>query len=605
MNRIFRIFGCIALLGTGVAVAVGQTPQPPELSREAAGRLPDLARQAMRQYLQDRRPAEAIPIPPELAELQVEVNGKVMSFADLEFPVILTLRREGTVVSRSVQGGFGLARNVIRAALQAMRGPALPDRVTREYLDLLTVELEILGPEVPLEPERLESDLRVGLDGLKLSLGISDPQLRDGHFAQVHQEAMVSPTTAYVLGWDASRMRTQGLTDIRWRAENRSLPRRWSRFAVLHYVSYPEGTAGDAPKGTWFLYRGKLLAPPPPAEDASGRLEAAQRVGDFLRRHQTAAGEFQPPGARTSIGEQLHAARALARLGAAVGSGGESYRAAARAALGAVAREYVRLREEGKQASVFTVDPRQETFATAMFVLAAAEISSEAKGRAVANRMLAFLRSAMGKDGRFPDAEGKPLDDVSTAVALLAIQTADPDGGDAAWRDSVEALLYDAGELDADVEAVRPLSDPGEVWLGCALLAGQCGGKGQPYRPIVERFLSRLLKRQSFQEDPADEYGAIRTRTGRAETLPTALALVLLHQARSMGLQASSRQDDRAIPTALEAGWAFCRQMIYQPEEAYFAPNPVAWRGGVRERTDSAKVSLGACAAVIEALLLK
>ncbi|MBN1943835.1 MAG: hypothetical protein JW849_11130 [Phycisphaerae bacterium] len=596
---------CLAVLLFAFAEAPAQTPpEPPTLSRESAGRLPTLARQAMLRYLRDRIDAKDMPIPQELLDAHTTVDGKDVPFAEADYPVILTLRHEGAVAARQVYRGSGLAGNVIAAALRAMRSRSLPDRVSRAYLESLTIELEIMGPPAAIEPEQIKEELRPGLDGLSLAVGVNDPRLRGGYFTGVYQQTVVSPATAYVLGWDGRRMKKQCLSDIRWRAENQSLPRRWSRFATLHYVSYPDPPAEGAARGTWFLYRGKLLSPPPPADDGLAWQQIARRVGDFLLRHQEASGLYAPPGARSSTAQQLHAAWAMLKLSKAVKEG-QAYANSAKAVLGHVAKQYIKINPAGKYASVFTVDPRQEVLATAMFALAAAEDSRDEAGRAVETKMLAFLRSRMDTKGRFTDAKNKPLDDVSSAVALLAMQMLEPNPADEQWRDGVEALLYEAGEMDSDTSAGRhPLSAAGEAWLTWAILAGKCG-RDKQYRTFASRFIHRLLQRQQGPGAPLDEIGAFVTPAGQVETLPSALATVLLHQARESKSLGPSPEESRRFRDAVVAGKSFCRQMLYQTEEAYFAINPSAWRGGARREAESEEISLEACAATIEAMLLK
>jgi len=557
----------------------------------------------MLRYVENRGDAQTIPVPGELRQARVVMDGKDIALTEADYPVILTLRHKGLPVARCVRQGAGLVENVIAAALQAMRGPSLPDRVSRAYLASLTIELEIVGRFTPVEEDRIGDDLQPGLDGLKLTVGVDDPKLQGPHFQDVYQEAIVSPAVACVLGWDAPRMKRQCLTEIRWRPENQSLRRQWSRFATLHYIAYPDTPAAGMPTGTWLLYRGKILSPPLSAGDVSARLEVARQVGDFLRRHQEPSGQYVLPGGKASTAQQLHAAWAMAKLGKAL-KDGKAYTDSAKAVLGYVAKQYVKLDPDGKQACVFTVDPREEVLATALFLLAAAEDSRSQAGRDIEANMLAFLRSRMDEEGHFLDADGKRLDDVSSAVALLAMQTVAPNPSDAQWRDGVEAMLYDAGEMGTDDGKHQSLSAVGEAWLGRAILAGRCGADGQ-YRNFVSRFAGRTLQRQRRDGSPDDEVGAICTPAGRAETVPTALAVVLLHQALQGGGIAPDRQEADRLSAAITAGQTFCRQMLYRTEEAYFTPNSAARRGGVRREAESADVSLDACAGALEALLVK
>lgn len=578
-----------------------QPPQPPGLSRELAGRLPRLARTAMLGYLRNRHGVEEVPIPEPLRQTRVPLPGKDVMFSEVKCPVIVTLRNNGAVVARSYQDGLGLVKNVIQASLSAMRSEAMPNRISRADLESLSIELEILGTTTPLETDRLRDDLRVGLDGLKLTVGVNDPQLQDGHFSGVHQQALVSPSIAYVLGWDAERMKKQCLAEIHWRSEHMSLPRRWSRFAALHYIDFPPSSDPDAPKGTWLLYRGKILNPPSD-ENPNVRSDTARRTADFLRRHQAPEGLYDIPNVKSTLSEQLHAAWAMAKLGKALDT--RAFSQSAQAVLGHVAKQYIKLSADDTRAHVFTTDPREELLATAMFVLAAGENTRDQAGRNVEKKMLAFLRSRMNSEGRFVDAKAKPLDDVSAAAALLAMQTLAPNPADPQWCDGVEALLYDTGQMGAETthhEPSLPLTAAGEAWLGRAILAGQCGRDGQ-YRPFVQRLIHRLLPRQILEDGPPDEYGAFCTPTGQTETLPTALAVILLHQADRKILSNTKSLD---VAGLVQAGQTFCRQMQYRTEEAYFVPKSASWRGAVRRNARSAAVRLDACAGLIEAMLLK
>lgn len=583
-------------------VASAETPTPPGLSRELASRLPALARKAMLEYLANRTLAQNIPLPQNLPSKDL-VNGKTVSLNKIKYPVILTLRHKGKSVARCFEQNSTLVHNTIVAALRAMRSRSLPDRVTRAYLESLTIELEIPGLFVPVEEEQIGRELRPGLEGLKLAVGVDDPRLKGPHFEGVFQEAIVTPATAYLLGWNTARIKKQCLFDIHWRSENQTLPRQWSRFNTLHYVAYPDGKYAPtgAPTGTWLLYRGKILLPPLPRSDANARHVAVKQVGDFLLRGQNASGQYTLPKGKTSTTEQLYAAWAMAKLGKSLEKNGQAYLDSAKAALGYVAKQYVKLDVANKQACVFTVNPRQEVLATAMFVLAAAEDSQHQTGRDVVTNMLAFLRSRMNEQGRFLDAEGKVLDDVSAAAALLALQTPAPNPSDEQWRDGVEALLYDSGLMGATGGKTKPLSAVGQAWLGRAILAGKCGREGQ-YRNFVSRFAARILRQQRQEGAPADTVGAVTTAAGRADTLATALSMVLLHQMREAK---PAVRDAEPIAAAVAEGQSFCRQMTYRPEEAYFTPSPFAWRGAVRQRADAADVSLNAAAGVIEAMLLK
>jgi hypothetical protein len=285
-----------------------------------------------------------------------------------------------------------------------------------------------------------------------------------------------------------------------------------------------------------------------------------------------------------------------------LGKDGRVYLDSAKAALGCVAKQYVKVDADKKQSYVFTVDPRQDVLATAMFALAASVVDANSNnGKDIVTNMLSFLRSRIDKQGRFVDAEGKPLDDVSSAVALFAIQTLTPNPKDEPWRDGVEALLYDSGLMGATGEKTKPLSAVGLAWLGRAILAG---GAAQ-YQNFILGFATRIFQSQQQYGAPSDEVGAVCTAAGTAETLPTALTAILMYQAiQQKGFGLGDVMNHKAAKS-MNGGFAFCRQMMYRPEEAYFAPSPSAWRGAVRRRADDADVSLDAAAGVIEVMLLR
>ncbi|HUU59789.1 MAG TPA: hypothetical protein VMZ50_09605, partial [Phycisphaerae bacterium] len=112
----------IAWLGVLVwaAVAAGQThpapqaPAPPGITLGEAAALVKLARSAMQQYLTHRTPADNCPIPDDVRPL-----------ARHRYAVAMSLRDNGRLVARSIQDRGGLVRNVVAAALLAMRSPEL------------------------------------------------------------------------------------------------------------------------------------------------------------------------------------------------------------------------------------------------------------------------------------------------------------------------------------------------------------------------------------------------------------------------------------------------------------------------------------------------
>jgi hypothetical protein len=576
-------------------------PQRPNIPLQSGPMLVSLARQSMKNFLSDRLGPEEFVVPTEWKALTT-TDKKKTSLVEAPYAVCVTLRKDGAVVGRSVQASRGLVRNVVAAALKAMRGPALPDRITSEYLSSLVVELEILGSQTPLAEEEIPRAVAPGRLGLRLSLGVDDPALRGPHFVGLHQEAVVLPSTAYVLGWDTDRMRKQCLLDITFRPENRDLPRRWTAFATLHYIGYPEGgRARTFPRGTWLLVRGKILRPPWRGGDKAGRLAAARQIGDFLLRCRQKDGRLVSPTNPSNVAEELYAAWALTQL-AAETTDGRKYTAGAQAVLAAVKRDFVQIGEANKIAWVSTSDNRQDLLATGLFLLALVDLPADVAKDGTRRAMAEYLRRCVGADGRFRDVTGTPADAVSSAVALLAMQRTGVGADVSEWTDALDALLLAGGEMGAASQPADKLDTPAIAWLGRAILAAP-PKQAQPYADFVRRFVQRLLERQVTEDDAPDEAGAIRDSHGSAMVESTGPAAVLLAEAAATFRGALGRNLLAGARQAAEDGRGFCGQMIYQPEEAYFIAQPYALVGAVRCDVSSARVSLSACAAALEALL--
>jgi hypothetical protein len=97
-----------------------------------------------------------------------------------------------------------------------------------------------------------------------------------------------------------------------------------------------------------------------------------------------------------------------------------------------------------------------------------------------------------------------------------------------------------------------------------------------------------ILPARMEEPCPADEVGGFAARGSPPSTVLTSLKTLV--GAERAGERASARQ--------------FCQRMVFGPREAFFAEVPADWVGGVRAAPRSARVTLEACAAAIEALLL-
>ena len=115
--RIALLLAVAAALAAPAGAQQGPRPAP-SLSLRQAHELNRLARLALQRYLASRTPADAQQIPPALAAL-----------ADRNDPVAVSLSYKGAVTEPVVARDGSLCRNLITAALAALRSEELPDRI--------------------------------------------------------------------------------------------------------------------------------------------------------------------------------------------------------------------------------------------------------------------------------------------------------------------------------------------------------------------------------------------------------------------------------------------------------------------------------------------
>ena len=543
------------------AVAAGQTrpapqaPAPPGIKLGEAAALVKLARSAMQQYLTHRTPADSHPIPDDVRPL-----------ARHRYTLALALRDNGRLVARSIQDQGGLVRNVVAAALLAMRSPELPDRVTAEVLDALTVEIEILSPPVRIGEGELAGLLEPGLTGLKLSRGIDDSYLL--------------PATAYLLGLDAEQIPRIGLARLRQGADNLSLPLRRSVFTTSHFVEPPSGR-------TVWLYRGKILFPYDAIDEKMLRA-TPERIGEFLVRHQDESGRYLIPQGAASLRDHLYATYAMIRLVRRTGRKDFS-----RSVTSAVENAFASVRKEGERIYIPADRPADELTATAWLLLINSQMPPSDKARGLREGLLAAVRRELD-DRLLKDLAVGARRELSATwltgayVATMAMAAVTPaQGGDAEMLARFRTAL---GKLDPpDVEA--------EMWALRAGVSTKHRKTGATTRP-----------RPAMVADsrPRDERGGFGLPGRTPTTVCTALRAILV--AAELAREQKTGQPAKAseMPAHLLAARRFCFRMMYHsPSEAYFAAAPGQYVGGVRSSPATCRITLPACAAAIEALLAK
>jgi hypothetical protein len=591
-------------------------PLPPSVGVAQGGALVGLARSAMAQYIKARTPAEA----------QV-LGAEAGALAGSPLCAAVTLRKtvapreaadgpasQGTEESfyvRSVQTGPSLARNVISAALEAMRSPELPDRVTGTFLDSCTVEVEVLGPplavgngpEAPAAGQnqskyqqyqkelaqfnaRLGAAINPGLTGLLLVRGDNRSGERGG------ARAYVLPSEAYEHSLTAADM----ALNCRARMDRDARgPMQWSIFLTMHFVGYPDGRIV-------YLSRGKRLAPPDVIDEKALR-EGAASVGAFLLRHQARrgdkgdnayAGVYIIDGAPPTMVDQAHAAYAMTLLARSTGK--VEFAASAKAAVAYLA-PFVKLGEKaGEHQGAWLNWPgatdREEIAATAWLAMAASTAGLE---NPQWRQMAAFLQRSLPGNA---DAETRRRGDAETATTGPATNP----GGDG-YLGSEEIFigfyaLERLGVAGAGVRSRLEGIEPAD--LQAAMWKARAGLDRRPVAQIVAGFGGRVLG----EDGSLDEVGGVRPRGGYPLTeLSAMLALVELEKPGMAGGKVGEGEKGRGgdKDNVGLAARRFCYQMTYRATEAYFEARPGELVGGVRGSPVSAQIRLSACAAAIEA----
>jgi hypothetical protein len=567
-------------------------PAPPQLPAQAARQLTALARSAMLRYLASHQPANAQPIPDELKAVNANGNGPA-SVADLPYDAVVTLRQDGQTVATAVGEGRGLASNVIVAALLAMRSPKLPDRITSDLLMRLTLELSILGKPTEIKGAHIAAVAAPGLIGLKLTRGVRDPGLRIEGADSLFRETFVLPSTAYVLGWDAARMRSQCLREMGSNPLASGLKGTWHAFATVHVVD-------DADGGTWQLYRGKILAPAE-AIDAEALAAGADRAAAWLMRQVDKDGRLGPDDA--PLAEQLYAAWVLARYGRLRNDANAGV--AADAVVGYVATNYVRLSDDETTAYVVTPQPGEEPLATAMFLMASTELKPAAGGAKIQAALARYLMDQLAT----ADVQAR-LDVFARALLALCRSGLPDQQPDASMLD---ALLAQAGAGEPG-QPPQPASLHARdvsslVWVVRAVLAAGPADAQRVGKLAV--IVGAITDAQLLGHVPIDAYGGFcRYRAGvrqQPDTALTGAAVAMLSESTTaLGRdQRAIEQMRRELAGPINDAKRFCHRMIYRSEEAYFVPadQRAAWSGAVRDRPEAAATSIPAAAAALEAMI--
>ena len=509
-----------------------------------------LARSAMVEYLDRRTPCEDQMVPARLSALDTSRYGAAV-----------TLRDAGKFVGQAVSSNQSLPRNVIAASLKAMRSSLLPDLINREYLDSLTVEVEVLGRATEVAAADIPSAIHPGYTGLMLTRG--------------EVASYCLPSTAYLKGMDSDRMKADCL--VQASPQSISQPAVWSAFAAKHYVGYPTG------KTVW-LYRGKALLPPENI-DANSIDAAAGRVGAFLVRHQHPSGAYRCSESDAPMLEHLYATYAMQKL--ARHSLRPEFASSVTNALRYVAET---LKTEGNTMYVATDRPEDNLAATSLLLLTLMAGEDAIASASLKAPLLAYIKKEMTDvpkmNSRLSATQTAGRSLKGAYLACMAMEASDSNSQAARlalaeWRDGLSPIA------PADAET--------DLWRQRAGVGDAFASRSRP-RP-------NLLVAPAGEKGPLDEAGGYSVPGQSISTILTALTAVNL-EAKLAAIR-TSEQAALAPKLAgdLVAARRFCYQMAYWPWEAYFAGIPSDWVGAVRCSPESAMVTVESCAAGIEALL--
>ena len=537
--------GLLLALVSLTASARVKPPTAPNMTLDDGKLLVNLARSGMAEFIKSRTPADKHPIRPAMKHLTAKF-----------LPASVTLRSSGKLLARRFRADTNVCRSVLAAALDAMRSSNLPDRVTPSVLAAMTVEVEVAGPAKAISPRELAGSMVQGLTGLRASRG--------------RARGDVLPSTACQLGLLAREMRGVCLDRLAQTAGRNAKADAWSVFSSKHYVGYPDTAVVQ-------LFRGKILIPPESmtAEDLSS---AAVAAGLFLVNRQDSSGKYSAPDRKPALHEHLYATYAMAKL--ARRDGRKMFSTSVNRALAYAARFVL---ADDKQARVLSRSSARRATesparATAWMLLAVDELPDEAANKELAGKLARALQqdvvSVVGPDHEL--ATPNQLQDWS--VVLLALRKFLP-------KDKSTAKL------------LKPMRKTLQTW----------SQSGQQLSPMVFRGTGAMTSlpkwRQIDDSDLPDRRGGFISSRAEPTTFDTATAALCL--AEAVKSAARTPGDRAAVNKQILRARKFCYQMLYRRREAYWTARPERMVGALRISPAAAAVSLEACAAAIEAFLLK
>ncbi len=380
--------GVINLAGLAQGGPAESSQPQPELTPSQGLALIGLVRQTMADYLLTRNDANRAKTPADLAELN--------------YPAAVTLRSNGEIVAQIIKADDNsLTANVASAALKAMRSEKLPNRVNQAVLDSLTVEVEVIGREVPAVQGDLEDLIEPGLTGLALSRG--------------QKKAFALPSTAYELGIGADQMQMLCLSQIPLNPTILNDQPQWSLFATRHFVGLGDELVVE-------LFRGKRLSEFNSLDEQT-LTEAARAIGRHLQRKQDFSGQYHTESGKPSLRDHFYAAYSMSKLATATGN--KKFADSATDALLGASRSI----NKGPVGSyVLTPNPNNQLASTAYLAMALFLMPEIEDAESVMGELVAAMKADFLANGRFTgrlDGHGvsvaSPEDQATAAMAIKQI----------------------------------------------------------------------------------------------------------------------------------------------------------------------------------------
>jgi hypothetical protein len=538
------VTGLVLLLVSSVASAQVEAPPAPTMTLNDGKLLVNLARGGMAEYIKSRSGSDKQLIPPSMKHLTTKFH-----------PASVTLRSSGKFLARSFRADTNVCRSVLSAALDVMRSPNLPDRITPSLLAQMTVEIEIHGPSRAVSDREISSCVIQGMTGVKVSRGLD--------------KGYVLPSTICAMGLSPKQTYHLCLAQLPKATLIASKTVAWSIFNTRHYVGYPDATVVQ-------LFRGKILVGAHGLTDEA-LSETASTAGLFLINGQDTSGAYGTPGRKATLHEHLYATYAMAKL-----SRHDKRKLFSDSVNSALEYASEFLVSDKNQSRILTKSSRgpvteSPTRATAWLLLAISELPPDDDSKKLSEKLMRALKQDVV-------AVVGPSHGVATPSQLMD------------WSTALMALRKTLPKTPESVKLLEPLTKIMQAWSRSRQKLSPMVLRGTGGITVLPRW------RQIGDSDLPDRRGGFISSGVEPKTFDTAIAAVCLAEAvESVSIDQTKRT---AISKQIRRSRQFCRQMLYRSREAYWSNKPVKMIGGLRVSPASAAVSIDACAAAIEAFLL-